>query len=82
MQPARNQCANGTQNPNFIMKLGMINPWQAYFPKIKQKEYLLIGIKTSYAIFIFLDQLDLKNIQTLRIYSTLAELIPTNIKTN
>ena len=37
MQLSRNQYANGTQNPNFIMKLCMSNPQQVYFPKIEQK---------------------------------------------
>ena len=31
MQPSRNQCANGTQNPNFVMKLGMSDPQHVYF---------------------------------------------------
>ena len=37
MQPSRNQCANCTQNSNFVTKLGMSNPWYIYFPKMKQK---------------------------------------------
>ncbi len=34
MQPSRKQCTNGTQNPNFVMKIGINTPWQVYFPKI------------------------------------------------
>ena len=37
MKPSRKQFANGTYNPNFVMKLGMSNPWKVYFPLIEQK---------------------------------------------
>ena len=41
MQPSRNQCTNGTQNPNFVMECGMINPWLVYFPKIEKKKKIM-----------------------------------------
>ena len=52
MQPSRNQCANGTQNSNFVIKLGMSNPKLIYLPTIEQK----VGKVTARPFFLAIFQ--------------------------
>ena len=37
MQPSRNECANGSLYPNFVMKLGMSNSLVGLFSQIRTK---------------------------------------------
>ena len=59
MQPSRNQNANGTQNLNFVTKLGMSNPQQVYFPKIEKKVVKVTANNPAVQLFYwpFLEQI-------------------------
>ena len=46
IQPSRKQCTNGTYNPNFALKIGIISPWYVFSPKIKK-----IKLRLTTAVF-------------------------------
>ena len=48
VQQSRNQYANGTYSPEFVIELSMSNPWYVYFLKI-EKELEKVG---SLAVFL------------------------------